>query len=344
LAIDAHPRGPRGSLAAEPLDGRSVLDHHLDLAEALSHAADRGITIHAPVADHATLRTILDRRPSARHRLSTTAAPAPTTAGVLRVDRLYDRGRLRRLLARQADLDRAAIWRLDTPVGLAGAHDELIRRRSYQPLGHYWARTPATWLARRLVATRVRPNHLTLAAFSLFVIAAGIIGLGRGAIGLRLAAATALALALVLDTADGHLARLQGTASAFGRWLDGWLDEVGEMALHAAIAWSAYVQSGAVGWLVVGMLYAMGKYVFVAGSVPVAGQEPGEAAATPTAPHPSSRPVADLVRLAGHADIRWHLWIVLAAVGWLPAALGVYAVYFPLRAVISAVRKGVAHA
>ena len=51
-----------------------------------------------------------------------------------------------------------------------------------------------------------------------------------------------------------------------------------------------------------------------------------------------------LPRLAGHADVRWHLWIVLAAVGRLDLALVVYAVYFPLRTLAGGLRKGVAYA
>ena len=43
--------------------------------------------------------------------------------------------------------------------------------------------------------------------------------------------------------------------------------------------------------------------------------------------------LAGLVRLIGHADVRWHLWIVLALVGRLDVALAAYAVYFPVRAV-----------
>ena len=71
-----------------------------------------------------------------------------------------------------------------------------------------------------------------------------------------------MALALVLDTADGHLARLQGTSSAFGRWLDEFLDELGDLALHAAIAWSAFARDGRPVWLLLGIAYASGKYLF----------------------------------------------------------------------------------
>ena len=38
--------------------------------------------------------------------------------------------------------------------------------------------------------------------------------------------------------------------------------------------------------------------------------------------------IAGMVRLIGHADLRWHLWIVLASVGRLDVALAAYAGYF----------------
>ena len=41
--------------------------------------------------------------------------------------------------------------------------------------------------------------------------------------------------------------------------------------------------------------------------------------------------IAAIVRGLGHADLRWHLWIVLAAFGRLDLALIAYAVYFPAR-------------
>ena len=79
--------------------------------------------------------------------------------------------------------------------------------------------------------------------------------------------AAVLALALVLDTADGRLARLQGTSSAFGRWLDQILDELADLTLHAAIAWAAYIATGLVIWLALGILYASGKHFFLVQSL-----------------------------------------------------------------------------
>ena len=149
----------------------------------------------------------------------------------------------------------------------------------------------------------------------------------------------------MLDTADGHLARLQGTASEFGRWLDALLDELSDMALHAAIAWAAFARDHAPAWLILGMVYAMGKYVFVVGNEswrPEEAKTGSELRARRPAGAAASA-ASTWVRLAGHADLRWHLWIVLAAVGRLEAALIAYAVYFPARTLAGVLRKAARH-
>ncbi len=149
---------------------------------------------------------------------------------------------------------------------------------------------------------------------------------------------------------------MQGTSSAFGRWLDQVLDELADLALHAAIAWAAFVRDGQPVWLILGMLYRLGK-VSVPG--PVAAREtswravsksrPGQlgllrATARYAGSRALDRALAVVTRLLGHADLRWHLWIVLALAGRLDLALAVYAAYFPARALAGAVRKGVRYA
>ena len=96
-----------------------------------------------------------------------------------------------------------------------------------------------------------------------------------------------------------------------------------------------------IGWLLVGMLYGMGKFVFVAATADLAASGSEAAAAGAAASEAAPRLPTRLVRLAGHADVRWHLWIVLAALGRLELALAAYAVYFPGRAVLAAGRKAV---
>ena len=113
-------------------------------------------------------------------------------------------------------------------------------------------------------------------------------------------------------------------------------------------------------WLAVGMLYASGKYLFLVQSVAGQaleeessrdGEDPGAARADiarreagfPGSFSPS-RVLRRLAGMVGHADVRWHLWIVLGLAGRLDLALIFYAAYFPLRALAGGVGKVVAHA
>ena len=345
LVIDARPRGPHGPLAGERVLGRPVLDHLLHLAGSVAGAAG-AVVVHARLDEHEALRSVVagdDRATPVRF----VTGPPPENSLVLRTDRLYDPTRLRRAFERGGDPESAVIWRLDRPLGLAGADDELLRRQTFQPLGSYWAIGPARTLARWLRPTRVRPNALTLAAGGLVLASAAAVASAPETWACRGGIAAGLAVALVLDTADGHLARLQGTASEFGRWLDANLDELGDMALHAAIAWAAFGRAANPAWLVLGMIYAMGKYLFVVGSH--LGEALDPSPRVPAVPAVGSgrsrRGWARRGAIAlGHADIRWHLWIVLAAVGRLDVALVAYAAYFPARTLAGLARKVARHA
>jgi hypothetical protein len=338
LVIDARPRGPGGPLAGELVLGRPVLAHLLDLADALGRGP---VAVHARADEHARFRALVADRAGSGSAVLFATGPPPEGAAILRADRLYDVDRLRRALRRGRETESAVVWRLDHPAALAVADDELIRRRTYQPLGRFWALGPARALARALRPTPVRPNALTLAAAALVLGSATAVAFAGRGLAMRGLSALALALALVLDTADGHLARLQGTASDFGRWLDALLDELGDMALHAAVAWSAFARSGHPAWLLLGTAYGMGKYLFVVGSTNwTAPEAKGVLPALPSRPSLLTR----CVHWAGHADVRWHLWIALAALGRLEVALVAYAAYYPTRALAGAWRKAARHA
>jgi phosphatidylglycerophosphate synthase len=326
LIIDARPRGPHGPLALELILGRPVLLHLLDAAA----DADAGpVTIHARAEEHGPLLGLIPE--SARAGCRFVAGPPLEGAAVVRTDRLYDSGRLKRALRRRRDPESAVLWRLDDPAHLDRAGDELLRRRTYQPLGRFWALAPARLLAHSLRHTLVRPNAITLASAGALFTAAVVVAAGHASLAARLMTACLLALALILDTADGHLARLQGTASAFGRWLDVVLDETGDVALHAAVAWAVYARTAHPVWLLAGMFYTAGKYLFSVSANAVSSE--------PTAPNvPSSAPSGwrSVVHAIGHADVRWHAWIVLAAIGRLEWALVAYAAYYPARTLAGA--------
>jgi phosphatidylglycerophosphate synthase len=351
VVIDARPRGPRGLLAAEVILGRSMICHLIDLAAQVSRASEP-ITIHANEREHRELRALAGcRLPQGVLFLS---GPPRSDAAVLRTDCFYDQARLKRGLRHGRSPENAVLWRLDRIESLLTADQELARRINYQPLGKYWAFPLARGMAEHLRATWVRPNHLTILAAVLMVLAAGLVAGGTGRWIERAGVALAMAMALVLDTADGRLARLQGTSSAFGRWLDQILDELADLTLHAAIAWAAYRATGMVGWLALGILFASGKYLFLVQSVlgDELEREGSDAASEPASLAERTMRdrrgavglLANLGRLIGHADLRWHLWILLAAAGRLDVALVVYACYFPARAAAGAVRKAVRYA
>src|SRR5690349_9853345 len=125
LVIDARPRGPRGPLAVEVLLGRPVLAHLLDLALAFDAEP---IVIHARIDEQRRLQELVADLPAGR----VIFAPGPPSEGavILRTDRIYDPGRLRRAIRSGREPETASIWRLDRPRGLAGAEAELIRRQS----------------------------------------------------------------------------------------------------------------------------------------------------------------------------------------------------------------------
>ena len=342
LAIDARPRGPRGLLAAEVVLGRSMLDHLLELATDLAPEGEP-VLVHARPEEQRELRELAGAR--FRPSLVFMTGSPRADALVLRTDRFYDLRRLRRGRMPES----AVLWRLDRPEALFTADEELTRRLTYQPIGKYWAFPLAQWLAEKLCPTPVRPNTVTLAAAFLMIASAGLIAAGLSfSWSGRATIAMAMALALVLDTTDGRLARLQGTSSAFGRWLDQFLDELADLALHAAISWSAFVHDGRPVWLILGIIYASGKYLFLVQSTLGEELERGQSmrASNEPARRIMQRPhgLAAIVHLIGHADVRWHLWIVLALIGRLDLALAGYALYFPVRTLAGAVRKGVRYA
>jgi phosphatidylglycerophosphate synthase len=338
-------------MAAEVVQGRSVL-HHL-----LAHAADvqldvSDVAVHARGEDHPTLAALAGE--FGPNRLHLITGPPPAGSLVLRTDRLYHGRRLRRALRRGRDPETAVLWRLDRPAALCSADEELKRRLTYQPLGRFWAFPLAERIASALESTSVRPNQVTLAAAGLMLSASAMVALGGPSLRLRAAVCSALSLALVLDTVDGRLARLQGTCSTFGRWLDQVLDEIADIALHTAIAWSCFTFTGRPTWLLVGLLYVAGKYLFVVQSLLGDALEAESRTTGPSAERTmASRSgfgknlqaaARRILQLAGHADVRWHLWILLAVIGRLDLALMGYAGYFAFRALAGGLRKAVAYA
>ncbi|HET6684782.1 MAG TPA: CDP-alcohol phosphatidyltransferase family protein, partial [Gaiella sp.] len=101
---------------------------------------------------------------------------------------------------------------------------ELLCEHVFRPLAHL--------LVLGLAPLRVPPPVVVLAAGATGLAAAGAIGSGS-----LVLAAVLLQVKTVLDNADGQLARLTGSVTPLGRYLDSESDLVVNAALCAALGW-----------------------------------------------------------------------------------------------------------
>jgi phosphatidylglycerophosphate synthase len=218
----------------------------------------------------------------------------------------------------------------------AGAHRpagwaaEEARRDVRYPLSRWYLRPAAGWLAAALATSPVRPNWLSVAGL-LSAAAGAWLLVWRPELGP--CAALLVLVAWFFDRCDGRLARLQGTASPLGAWIDANIDELEDVGLHVAVAAAASVQwAAAWPW---GLLIAflMGKYLLMYGLAAEEGFLSRPAAAERTAaaePAPSGW-LATAYHLPGNADVRVHLLVACMACGWLVAELALVAAYYNFR-------------
>jgi phosphatidylglycerophosphate synthase len=106
-----------------------------------------------------------------------------------------------------------------------------------------WVHRPLAYvLAKLLYPTPISPNLVTFISI-LFGLAAGA-SLFSGHL---LLAGLCIFLSAIFDCADGQLARMRGTSSAFGRMLDGVADLVGITAIVSGGTWVLWTKFSAMG-------------------------------------------------------------------------------------------------
>nr|WP_223874252.1 CDP-alcohol phosphatidyltransferase family protein [Salinispora mooreana] len=130
-----------------------------------------------------------------------------------------------------------------------------VQAKTYKERDSWWTVYLVDPLASRLVWLVARypwvtPNRLSVAAF--------ILGLGSAAAfaaatpGWLIVGAVIFHLSFVVDCMDGKVARLNGTGSLFGAWLDYILDRVRVLVCTIALMGGQYARTGDVTFLVVG--------------------------------------------------------------------------------------------
>jgi CDP-diacylglycerol---glycerol-3-phosphate 3-phosphatidyltransferase len=95
-----------------------------------------------------------------------------------------------------------------------------------------WDRILLGPILASLIRCRVTPNGLTLTGLGAFVASACLVGRGH-----LVWAACLLLLGGLLDGLDGELARLGGTESLFGSFLDSVADHYGDAFVYAGLLW-----------------------------------------------------------------------------------------------------------
>ncbi|GIF05966.1 CDP-alcohol phosphatidyltransferase family protein [Actinoplanes siamensis] len=124
-----------------------------------------------------------------------------------------------------------------------------IRERTYKPIDAWWTVLLVDPLASRLVRLVapyrwITPNALTLVATA--VGAGAMVAFARGALVLG---AVLFHLSFVVDCMDGKIARLNGTGTVFGQWLDFVLDRVRVFFCALTLFGGQYLRDGDVSYL-----------------------------------------------------------------------------------------------
>ncbi|OJF12470.1 CDP-alcohol phosphatidyltransferase family protein [Couchioplanes caeruleus] len=127
-----------------------------------------------------------------------------------------------------------------------------IRTRTYKDRDAWWTVWLVDPLASRLVwlvapVGWITPNLLTMGAFVLGLVAAACFAVGDYP--WLVAGALVFHLSFVLDCMDGKIARLKGTGSVFGSWLDYVFDRLRVVVCAVALMAGQYAQTDNIHYL-----------------------------------------------------------------------------------------------
>jgi choline kinase/phosphatidylglycerophosphate synthase len=134
-----------------------------------------------------------------------------------------------------------AFWAdIDTPRDRRRAIGELLARHGSKPtdgpVARLLNRPLSNIVSRRLLATRIDPNVVTVANLGLLLASGVLLALGAQDDALLIAGGVLVQLSSALDGVDGELARVSGRSSQLGAVLDAVCDRYGDVAVIAGAA------------------------------------------------------------------------------------------------------------
>jgi phosphatidylglycerophosphate synthase len=106
--------------------------------------------------------------------------------------------------------------------------------------------------------TGATPNAMTAVSFAAFGVGAALLVLVEPGVVMAIAATLALQAGFAFDSADGQLARLTGSGSAAGEWLDHVVDSARHLMFHLAVMVGLYRFGDQPDWvLIIAMVFAV---------------------------------------------------------------------------------------
>ncbi len=128
----------------------------------------------------------------------------------------------------------------------------------YMNAEKYINRPLGSLIVRAVYKTRITPNQLTYSAFLVSIPGIVLIALG-GYLNVVLGGLL-IYLSVVIDVADGMLARSRGSGSIFGKYLDLFLDRVSDFLILLALTINKFRMTGNKDWLIFG-LFVLSMYM-----------------------------------------------------------------------------------
>ncbi len=110
-------------------------------------------------------------------------------------------------------------------------------------------------------------NAVTLLSGGLSLASVTLLAVGPRSWGTGVLVALGMLLGFALDSADGQLARLQGTGSAAGEWLDHVVDCAVKLAIHSAVLVGWYVHGERDGILLIPLGFQLTAVVLFFGGI-----------------------------------------------------------------------------
>lgn len=128
--------------------------------------------------------------------------------------------------------------------GFRGAHAALARAQKSGAGVPWYMRVVNRRLGRVIAAaasqTRATPDQVTAASFVAFLGGAALLVAVPPGVAMAVGAMLLFQLGFALDSADGQLARLRGTGSSAGEWLDHVVDSARHLLFHLAVLIGLY--------------------------------------------------------------------------------------------------------